>query len=286
VHPNLEQNHKETPMSDLSYDSSHPLYLPTGARLSIAESRAAVVQAYSSGYPVLVYIHGRAKGIGEPKKSVEEGIYEALGSYGVSVIGFTWDADDGGYDPTRPEAAAEDFDRFLDALGGYLASTDAAGRARPALLAHSMGNIIVSELAKDERLTSERGKLFANIVLSAAAVKSKRHHRWLGRIEASERNYVMVNPDDKALLLAGFAFRPNMLGREVRAPGVSPEQAVYVDLSRLGVNHRYFVPGRQKGQVHLKTFYSQALTGQAVDLDPITDPVEIDGVGLRSIRKS
>ncbi len=270
--------------TDLNYDPNRPLFLPSGERLSISQSRAAILQAYSLDKPVLVYIHGRAKGVGEPKKSVKRGIYDALSAYGVSTIGFTWDADDGGYDETRPQASAEDFDRLLDALGEFLSSSEGAGKTKPALLAHSMGNLIVSELAKDERLMSDRGNLFTNIVLNAAAVKTKRHHHWLSRIEASERTYVMLNPDDRVLGFAGALFKPNMLGKELRSPGVSPDQAVYVDLSRLGVNHRYFVPAKQKAQKHLKTFFNQALNGETVDLDAVSDAHSIDGVDVRSIR--
>ena len=104
------------------------------------------------------------------------------------------------------------------------------------------------------------------------------------RVGVSERTYVMVNPDDRVLGFAGALFKPDMLGKEIRKPGVEPEHAVYVDLSRLGVNHRYFVPSKQKGQRHLKAFYSQALNGNAVDLEAISDAESIDGVDVRSIR--
>jgi len=265
----------------LDYDPKRPLYLPTGKRLGIAQSRDAIEEAYSAGKPVLVYIHGRARKVGEPKKSVEQGIYKALAGYGVSVIGFTWDADDGGYDETRPGASVPDFDRFLDALGEHLSSRG----AKPALLAHSMGNLIVSELAKDERLTAGRGALFSNMVLSAAAVKTKRHHRWLSEIGVSERTFVMVNPNDKVLGFAGFFLRPDMLGRELSGPGVSPDRAVYVDLSELGLNHRYFAPSQQKGQAHLHAFYSQALIGRPVDFGAISEAASVDGVPVRRIRK-
>ncbi len=104
-------------MTDLDYDPNRPLFLPSGERMSISQSRAAIEQAYSLDSPVLVYIHGRARGVGEPKKSVNQRIYDALSAYGASTIGFTWDADDGGYDETRPQASAEDFDRLPDISG-------------------------------------------------------------------------------------------------------------------------------------------------------------------------
>lgn len=270
-------------MIDLNYDPDRPLYIPSGERMSIDQSRNVIEKAYSTGKPVLIYIHGRAKGVGEPKKSVSKKIYKGLEKYDVSVIGFTWDADDGGYDETRPQASADDFDRFLDALADFLSSGDGVGKDKPALLAHSMGNIIVSELAKDKKLESERGKLFTNIILNAAAVKTKRHHRWLNKIKASDHTYVMVNPNDRVLQFAGALFKPNMLGKEVREPGVSDNVAVYVYLGYLDVNHRYFVPSKQNGQANLKSFYEQVITGAAVNLGTISESKTIDGINMQAI---
>ncbi len=265
----------------LDYNRAKPLFMLPDNLLAIDDAPNALESLYNQGKPVLIYLHGRAKGIGEPRKSVEEKIYANLTKYGVATIGFTWDSDDPGYDESRPIASADDFARFLGHLGDYLRANPQA--AKPSLLAHSMGNIIVAELAKDDLLGTAQGPLLANIVLSAAAVKQKRHHQWLEKIGVAERNYVMVNPHDTVLKLAGFGFKPNMLGQDLRAPGVTPEQATYVSLERLGVKHRYFVKPGQKKQANLQNFYAQALSGATVDFAPLADPHSIDGVPVMSI---
>jgi hypothetical protein len=266
----------------LNYDYARPLFMLPQQRLSIDDAPQAIEAAYATGKPVLIYLHGRAKGLGEPRKSVKEKIYDNLSRYGVCTIGFTWDADDGGYDETRPVASADDFHRFLAILRKYLQSHP--GAAKPSLLAHSMGNIIISELAKDDLLVADPGTLFENIVFSAAAVKQKRHKRWLEKTGVAERNYVMINPNDTMLKIAGFGFKPDMLGRDLRSPGVAPAQATYVSLERLGVKHRYFVKPGQNKQANLDSFYAQALTGVALDLASLADPDTIDGVSVMSIR--
>ncbi|MEJ2452864.1 MAG: alpha/beta hydrolase [Candidatus Thiodiazotropha sp.] len=266
----------------LDYNRAKPLFMLPDRLWAIDDAPHALESIYSQDKPVLIYLHGRAKGIGEPRKSVEENIYANLTKYDVATIGFTWDSDDPGYDETRPIASADDFARFLDYLGDYLRANPQA--AKPSLLAHSMGNIIVAELAKDDLLGTARGPLMANIVLSAAAVKQKRHHRWLEKIRMAERNYVMVNPHDRVLKFAGFGFKPNMLGQDLRTPGVTPELATYVSLEQLGVKHRYFVKPGQKKQANLRSFYAQALSGATVDFGPIADPRSIDGVPVMSIR--
>lgn len=264
---------------DLKYDPNRPLYISPNKRFALSDSKKALELAYSKNKPVLIYIHGRANNVGEPMKSEKENIYDDLASYGISVIGFTWDADDGGYDESRPEASADDFDSFLTAINDYLRTSDGKGKAHPSLLAHSMGNIIIAELAKDEKLTAERGKIFNNIVLSSAAVKSKRHHKWLKDIGISDQTYVMVNPKDPMLRFAGI-LRPNMLGREIKKPGVSKEHGYYIHLEDVDVDHRYFVPSGQKNQSNLYSFYSQALTGIQVDLAKISEKTSIDGIDI------
>lgn len=267
-------------MNALKYSKSKPLFMYPDHRFSLDQTNTLLKKAYSKNMPVLVYIHGRAKGIGEPRKSVEQKIYKELKSYGVVVIGFTWDADDGGYDISRPASSADDFDKFLHSVQSFL---DQTNQQRPSLLAHSMGNIILSELAKDDLINSDRGKIFDNIVFNAPAVIQKRHHKWLRKIGISERIYIMINPKDKALLFAGFMFRPNMLGREINPPGVGKEKANYIYLKGLGVNHRYFVKSKQKKQNNLYEFFKNALAGKEVELESIAVEESIRGIPVNHI---
>ena len=189
---------------DLTYDENRPLFVPNGERFSMNQSQEALKLVYSSGKPVLIYIHGRAKGVGEPVKSMNQNIYSDLAAYGVEVLGFTWDADDGGFDESRPIESADEFSMLLDALAEFMAAPENSGAAKPSLIAHSMGNLIIAELAEEDDLGMERGKLIQNLVMSAPAVKVRRHHRWLRKIKVAEKVYVMVNPNDTVLMFAGF----------------------------------------------------------------------------------
>ena len=263
------------------YDRELPLFIAPETRLPAELAGQALDQCYQSNKSVLVYIHGRAKGVGEPRKSVESGIYRELAAYGVAVLGFTWDADDAGYDENRPIASCGDFAKLLSALRRYLDTHDVA---RPALLAHSMGNIIVAESAKDGLLKADAGNLFSNLVLTSAAVKTKRHASWLDTIDAAERLYVSVNEHDVALGLTGFAFRPNMLGRDLQPPGATSPRVTYVDVSACSVNHRYFVPQGQNKHASSAALYRQLVTGSAVDFSGIATYSELNGIGVQRLR--
>lgn len=97
----------------LTYDPDQPLFIAPSTRLRIDEAEKALDLCYQTGRPVLIYLHGRAKDVGEPRKSVNTGIYRELEAYGVAVLGFTWDADDSGYDENRAIASSDDFARLL-----------------------------------------------------------------------------------------------------------------------------------------------------------------------------
>lgn len=259
----------------LTYDPDHPLFIAPSTRLRIDEAEKALDLCYQTGRPVLIYLHGRAKDVGEPKKSVNTEIYRELEAYGVAVLGFTWDADDPGYDENRAVASSDDFARLLKSLRSYL---DSHNVQAPSLLAHSMGNIIVSEAAKDELLGPAAGTLITNLILTSAAVKTKRHAKWLDLIEAAERIFVPVNTHDLVLGFAGLAFRPNMLGKDLQGPGARSPKVTYVDISACKVNHRYFVPQGQNRHVGLKSLYADWATGLPPRFNDIAMPDEMNGV--------
>jgi esterase/lipase superfamily enzyme len=270
----------------LTYDPEVPLYFHhTGARFRLDQSTELLALAYAQNKPVLIYLHGRAKDIGEPQKSIEKKIYAALHHYELTVIGFTWDADDGGYDESRAISSVPDLQIFLEALKEYLLRPANAELAKPSIIAHSMGNLLLAELAKDGLLANNQlGQVFNNVVLNAAAVKSKRHHLWLGRIAPAGKVYVMINPHDTVLMFAGLLFKPDMLGKELRAPGAASAHISYLDLSALDVNHRYFIPAAQNGEPHLRTFFAAALTGKAPDLSTYTQPEKIADVAVHRFK--
>ncbi len=56
----------------LDYNRAKPLFMLPDNLLAIDDAPNALESLYNQGKPVLIYLHGRAKGIGEPRKSVEE----------------------------------------------------------------------------------------------------------------------------------------------------------------------------------------------------------------------
>lgn len=269
---------------NLEYDANQPIFVPSKGKFAIDDGVAALETALQDREkPLLVYVHGRANKKGEPKKSVKEGIYDALNAYDVNTIGFTWNADDGGYDPDLPAASAPDFLKFLGYLENYFRDQKNSNLAPPTLLTHSMGVIVVSTLAQRGSLGQTKPEIFSNVVLSAPAVVTNDHARWLSDIRIARRIYVTVNEKDKMLWLAGLGKTPDMLGHTLSTPWSNSGRVTYVDVSLLDVNHQYFVKAGQKGQLNLGKFYSDALKGQNLDLNAFSKAGNRDGVPVRVI---
>lgn len=259
----------------LDYDQSRPLFLSNGQRFAMQDAIQCIQTAFADNRPVLIYLHGRAAGKGEPKRSVGDGTYNALQGYGANVIGFTWDSDDTGYDIQRPLAIKAEFVRFLDLLTRFVAAN---ALALPSFIAHSMGNLLVAELARDGYFLARHGPRFNHIVLCAPALKSKDHNQWLGQIQAAKQVFVTYNQHDKMLLALGVVTFAAMLGKKLQPPLVADQVVRYVDLGDLHVNHHYFVPSGQEQKQNLTTFFATALLGQHVDLEFLARPVDVGGV--------
>jgi Alpha/beta hydrolase of unknown function (DUF900) len=262
----------------LEYDKNLPLYLASGQRFALHDAKACIEAAFAEHKPVLIYLHGRAAGKGEPKRSVLDGTYAALQAYGATVIGFTWDADDTGYDIQRPLAIKTGFVHFLDLLAQYVESR---ALALPSLIAHSMGNLLIAELAHEGYFsgpTLAQQPRFKHIVLTAPALRSKDHHQWLGQIHAARQVYVTYNQHDRMLLALGVVSFAAMLGKKLVLPLAASAAVQYVDVGNLHVNHHYFVPSGQENKQNLNTFFATVLRGQSVDLATLARPVLLDGV--------
>ncbi len=265
----------------LKYDKNLPLYLASGRRFALQDALACIEAAFAQNKPVLIYLHGRAAGKGEPKRSVKDGTYAALQAYGAAVIGFTWDADDNGYDIQRPLAIKAGFVQFLDLLAQFVA---AKALALPSLLAHSMGNLLIADLANEGYFLAQASAQqpapprFNHIVLVAPALKSKDHHQWLGQIQAARQVYVTYNQYDRILLALGVVTFAAMLGKKLALPLAVSATVQYVDIGDLRVNHHYFVPSGQENKKNLTTFFATALRGQSVDLATLARPVQLNGV--------
>ncbi len=111
------------------------------------------------------------------------------------------------------------------------------------------------------------------MVLSSAASKAKKHPKWLDNAHLADQVFVTLNDNDGPLGKARI-LRGRRLGKGLKGTPKTSENAQYVDLSKTGVGHRYFIArtakgsiAGQKGNPCIAEFYSAALIGNPVHLN-------------------
>ncbi len=195
---------------------------------------------------VIVYVHGRDMKVlhlgkdGEPKSSFKEGIVAELESSGSVVAMLHWPhkvpVGDFNYMPIDDAVEAGPSLRIL---------VIALARAKPLdlttrliLLTHSMGAIVLKAACSCEEEASWNS--LTHVVISASAVNVAGSRSWINKLAVS--TYVMLNPQDKMLKNAsnGGPFVGLQSGPTFPASEIA-DNAVYLDVAKLDVNHRYFV---------------------------------------------
>lgn len=272
-------------MSKLKFNADTPLYTTEpGFRHKawrMQDGQAALAQAYSRDKPVVVFVHGRGK---EPNKSLRGAtfakglaVWKLELGYDCSVVMFNWDSAFPGIsflDRSRALENAVEGSRRLAEFLGELALFEASHptAAKPALLAHSMGSIVLQR-AVEGGTWSIAGPLFRQVVLSEPDADDVGHSAWLGVLGGYENVFCTLNADDKILKRSDDA-RPagaHALGlgtTEPLAPNVK-----YIDLTSMGAlgatddDHEVFGKAAMNGQVNVCAFFEQALLGTNVRLD-------------------
>jgi len=133
------------------------------------------------------------------------------------------------------------------------------------LIAHSMGNYLYKKLLTSSSERLSRNCTFDNVVLKAADTNHRDHARWIERIRARKRVYVLINQEDHALALSnmkvGEQQKPR-LGSTVAEQNAA--NASYIDFTgRIGDEHSYFVNADlQKSLDTLEPLMQKMLTGR------------------------
>lgn len=244
------------------------LYTTDGTEFLIDDVGSAFAHAVAGGAVdnVIVYVHGRACGGGEPSKSLSGSMPELETDYGARAIMFNWQGADVGCPLGFPEdearAAGTAFAHTLHKLAydRFIHPAVYAG-LRITLLTHSMGSLVLEEATSTDTVAFPPG-LFDTAVINAAASARDGHDAWLSTVVLSPHLYVTENDDDK-VLLAASALGGTRLGKNVDGVTLA-SNAVYVDFTASTVNHAYYIHSGQDG-AHMTAFYDAVMNGLAFD---------------------
>ena len=277
-------------MSDLKFNAATPLYTSDAKAWRIDQLPEVLRTLQATGKPVVFFVHGRGK---EPGKSLAGGtftkgmaVHKIELGYNVRVVMFNWDSAFHGWNLFDREVPLSHTEAGGLALGQMLAALESFERmnpetSRPALLVHSMGSIVVQRAVEQGHWPAASG-LFSSVLFSEPDADDVGHATWLEALARKEKLFVTQNHDDNVLRRSTDA-RP--AGAQALGLGTSQAlapDAIYVDLTSLGAigkkdeDHEVFGKGAMNGQLYVCQFFTQALTGQTVVLDPATNVAGID----------
>lgn len=277
-------------MRKLKFNAKKPLYTSDAKAWRIDQLPDVLSGLRASGKPLVLFVHGRGK---EPSKSLQGGtftkglaVHKIERGYDAKVLMFNWDSAFKGlniFDREVPlshtEAAGLAFGQVLSALEAF--ATANPGVVRPALLVHSMGSIVVQRALEGGHWPAAPG-LFSAVLFSQPDADDVGHASWLDPLARLERTFITLNRDDHVLRRSTDG-RP--AGAQALGLGTSQPLArhtTYIDLSNMGAlgkkddDHEVFGKGAMNGQLYVCQFFTQALTGKTVVLDPAVNIESIE----------
>lgn len=134
---------------------------------------------------------------------------------------------------------------------------------------HSMGNIILMEMMKQQRYEELNGEPFIdNLVINAACVPRKNHKEWVEHIRFAKKIYIHYNRKDLQLKGAHLITLTAQLGEKVRKNRA--DNATYVNFhDQAGRQHSYFLnfPQNEYRMTDaMKEYFAQLFAGNTAKL--------------------
>ena len=246
---------------------------------SAAEALLSRVDSHTGN--IVLFIHGRGAGrVKHPQKALEQMLPALEAEYGVNVLLFNWaGSGEGGAISGFPEEnarrAAKDLHTVIKTLHRAIENTPRS--IDLALLTHSMGSLVLEETLS--QYATDLPTHFAHsIIISAPASAATKHSDWLDSSTLAKTHYVVSNHKDKALWwVEKWIGRKERLGRALYGNTLALNTH-YIDLSKAGVNHRYFIAQNsnnkmtgQNGNRCLGQFYRHVLRNETVNAASLFD---------------
>ena len=226
----------------------------------------------------ILYVHGRGK---HPDKAFRQRLLTDLEKdYSAKVLMFHWPSWDGplGFPEQAARDSAEAFVAVLKTIKAFKEShADLIQGVRFTLLTQSMGSLVLEESVL--RLQGDSlGKLFDTLVICASASSTKDHAAWVSQLDLSDDVYILINRNDPILGPAGLRERGRRLGKGLKSRGKSvptADRAVYLDVTKATLFHRYYLHRRLKQSPALNRFFDQVLNGLPATLESDHSVVQI-----------
>ncbi len=200
---------------------------------------------------------------------------QLTGQYGVNVLLLDYPSITafkkrlGNYFFARGNAkiAYKDFGPVLDTVQ-MLRERQLMGSGSMNLFFHSMGNIVMWQLVKKNKIDKINNSVWVdNLILNAPCVPQRGHRKWVDKIAFARRIYINYNQNDYTLGGAYLVSKRQQLGMKVKRPLSS--KAIYVNFNTLAdKGHSNFVNlyGRDRIPETAIEYYRVLFHGGAVNV--------------------
>lgn len=246
VRNNIWKINKEQDSNKTSQEASwYLVYIDAhSAYIEIVESMQQGLDRLPYKDNLVFYTHGHATSF---KNSIEGAFHLSTHYKNTSVIAYDWPSNN-----RRFQSSINEVYKSVDIHQELLEEfSTVEGFKTKTLFYFSLGNQFFEYLAKSSGLDNIENNSINNIVLNAAAIKSKHHNKWLTQLDICDQVYITTNRGDFPLQGATIARATTQLGKGV--VGDQCPKAVYLDFSGIAATeHNYFL-GRSK----LELEYSQ-----------------------------
>ncbi|MDX2429961.1 MAG: alpha/beta hydrolase [Bacteroides sp.] len=216
-----------------------------------------------NGRDILLFVHGHGKSF--PSMLLRGN--QIADKYDVSLLLFDWPSFNSNFNKSLKmvRKCGENYYNLLLQLRDY--RTNMQADQHLSMLLHSLGNYFLTHLVVNGNSQYIDEKIFDNIIMNSAAVRSKEHGQVLSEIRMQENLYVIFNKNDKILRGAHLLTAGKMLGNVVIEPLVVG--ATYIDFTPVAEREHTYFAGYHQFEFDIPAFeevFDTAFHGRVIDL--------------------
>lgn len=222
------------------------------------------MQMINDGRDILLFVEGHGKTLPMALNRA----YQVQTRYNVAMVIFDWPSKNRNFNNSlaRVRRCGDNFYNLLLQIKEYRKES-MHGNQHFSMLAHSLGNYFLSNLivCGDGQYLKE--PFFDNIIMNAAAIRTKEHGEVLSQLCMQKRLYITSNKNDWVLRGAHLLTSGKMLGN-IAVPPLA-DSARYVNFTNtVGKEHSYYYGFHafENDNPAFFYFYDTAIHGNEVNL--------------------
>lgn len=235
---------------------------------SVLDSMVKLIADSSQYNNLIIFVHGHGV---HPQKAVYKRLPLLEKDYAAKVIVFhllSWD-ENFVYPEKQAILAGRDLEKIFKYLKEFKEKNPQVYKdINPVLLTHSMGGYVLKACIEATDRDAYEG-IFSSILINSPDVDTEDHYVWVDAISESDKIYITFNKFDPVLQSSAKAFNSKIrLGQKLESIFNGKyrlsQNAIYIDLSDIGMMHKGYMADSQYDNKYLQDFCCKVLNGKKV----------------------